>query len=83
MSACINGYQVRSKRINIACFPTFILPPKVEKLSDGQCELDQKRVETEARFAASTLTRKFKDDQRWQIQEIVSGEWTKFIKHWK
>merc|ERR1719410_1038233 len=46
---------------------------EVEKLSDGQCELDQKRVETEARFAASTLTRKFKDDQRWQIQEIVSG----------
>ena len=31
----------------------------------------------EARFAATLLTRKFKDDQRWQIQEIVSGESTK------
>ena len=76
MSACINGYQVRTKRINIACLLTFIFP-KVEKLSDGQCELDEKRVETEARFAASTLTRKFKDDQRWQIKDIVSGGWTR------
>ena len=49
---------------------------KVEKLSDGQCELDEKRVEMEARFAATLLTKKFKDDQRWQIQEIVSGEFT-------
>ena len=49
---------------------------KVEKLSDGQCELDEKRVEMEARFAATLLTTKFKDDQRWQIQEIVSGEST-------
>ena len=49
---------------------------KVEKLSDGQCELDEKRVEMEARFAATLLTKKFKDDQRWQIQEIVSGEST-------
>jgi len=47
---------------------------QVEKLSDGQCELDEKRVEMEARFAATLLTKKFKDDQRWQIQEIVSGK---------
>ena len=43
-------------------------------MSEGQCELDRKRVETEARFAATLLTRKFKDDQRWQIKKIVSGD---------
>lgn len=36
-------------------------------------------METEARFAVSALTRKFKDDQRWQIREIVSGELTKVL----
>ena len=43
-------------------------------MSEGQCELDRKRVETEARFAATLLTRKFKDDQRWRIKKIVSGD---------
>ena len=76
MSACINGYQVRKYTEKLQIFRNFYFV-KVEKLSDGQCELDEKRVEMEARFAATLLTRKFKDDQRWQIQEIVSGESTK------
>ena len=78
MSACINGYQVRKKNAKtekLQIFRNFYFV-KVEKLSDGQCELDEKRVEMEARFAATLLTTKFKDDQRWQIQEIVSGEST-------
>ena len=36
-------------------------------------------METEARFAAQSLTRKFKDDQRWQIRKIVSGELTRVL----
>ena len=78
MSACINGYQVRKYTEKLQIFENFYFV-KVEKLSDGQCELDEKRVEMEARFAATLLTRKFKDDQRWQIQEIVSGESTTLI----
>ena len=40
---------------------------------DGRCELEKEELDTEARFATRLLSEKFKDSNKWHLQNVITG----------
>jgi len=66
-------WQNISERMSVtmsACINQY----QVEKMVDGRCELEKEELDTEARFATRLLSEKFKDSNKWHLQNVITGK---------